>query len=522
MVLSVVQHRLSAFHGAWLTFLCLQTAGSFAATINTGPQADQHLPAPVIKRLCNKDIRQHIAPLVNFASISFGGVSIGTLKTGANSLTQALALSHEPKTLSASGLAVNSGLETHLINSIFAHPCFASFAKLLNRGQRDIAGNNRATLHINMPLAISHIYNVEYLRNKIRRNFLFQTSFSFELRDNEGKLVFLHTFADTARRTCFLQGASDDRGRCVDFEDQAIDVKAEWRAIFNTAIDRLLLGVYRELPLWSEVLTELRGQVFDRRYRQQRDVDGHAVRQYKKLDIPYLWVQSPINTLQLTPLVEKLQAYGLTTGTDSDVNLQQHYQLVFRNALEYHLRAAIGQKKNLSNARVLMLSATQSSALQQAVMIACAQQSKAYTQQDCRAGENLLKRVCLNQQTRQTQVQPLATSGQCVRVYLMLANPTLLQSKQGLASVREAKQRVDAASFIDTLSDTRAPIQIACYNTTLAKNTLSLSGHSETYYRVDDQVENDDSIYLMDAAIKVIHAQAACIAEQLLAYHQSM
>ena len=49
-----------------------------------------------------------------------------------------------------------------------------------------------------------------------------------------------------------------------------------------------------------------------------------------------------------------------------------------------------------------------------------------------------------------------------------------------------------------------------------------LVGASDTYLRVDDATQNDDGIYLVDAAVDAIRQQADCLADSLLDRYREM
>lgn len=448
---------------------------------------------------------------------------LADLKVGTHGRThpmfaRALGVADEGRTTNEEGLELPSPVEQELARHIVENPCFRAFERVVQQGVEDVSGVNRAVMQLEMPFADYRELTVQYAPGKFRRNHLFQISFGFELRDANGKVVFARSFANNYRRTCFWEGPSTE---CLDLQSVPVDAAAEWQVLIEQSVSDFLDGVGSDLGTWRRLLADTRGEFLDRRYSQNRDVDALQVRNREQLALPYLFVQTPTPRVNIKGLLAGLDELGYSTGTIRPEDLQNHFNILFRSHLDKSLRASIADLDDAANARVVLLSDVQSEAFENAAIISCAEQSRGYNREDCLEPVKLIERLC-DAGSPDFQQHRNPRGDVCVLSSLAFGRSLTRTTDEALGRVRDAQQRIQAAGFLRPAETPRSRTTARCANPETKEMAGHLVGASDTYLRVDDATQNDDGIYLVDAAVDAIRQQADCLADSLLDRYREM
>jgi hypothetical protein len=464
---------------------------------------------------CGRDVTAVVDALVNGAPLILADLKAGADGRSDPLLATALSVANTPREKSAGGLEYPSELESALRSEVVRSPCFRAFERAVQQGAEDVSGVGRAVAQIEMPLARTYDLTVEYLPGKFRRNFLFQLSLVFDIRDDQGRVVFAESHGEHYRRTCFWDIADEAGGACLDLQGRAVDALAEWRGVAHRGISELLAAAERGLFAWRQLLEAMSGVYYDRKYSTDLDLNARQVRNREQLSIPYLFVQTPSPRVNINGLLAGLRDRGLVEVADERPTLQNHYNVLFRSALDRSLRAAISAGEAAENARIMLLSDAQSEAFQNALLIVCAEQSRGFNRDDCLEPLHLIERLC------QADSPEFATTrnrrgDSCVLASLAYGRSLTRLNDEDLVGVRDAEQRIQAAGYVRAPENARDAATIPCLNLESQEQSAHLVGVSDTYYRIDGETENDDGLYLMDAALEALIKQSECMAERLL------
>ena len=468
---------------------------------------------------CQRDIKSEISALVDRAPLVLADLKVGTDGSADAELASALGVANTPREIGDDGLEFPSAVEDAVTQLLRDNICYRAFDHIVSQGEEEVSGQNRAVMQIEIPLVNMQALTVEYAPGKFRRNYLFQLSLGFELRDRDGKVVFAHSHGENYRRTCFWEGTAAANQQCLDLQEQPIDPISTWRQVIDDSVFALLDGVSRELVNWRRLLAEQSGAFYDRRYSSNRKVDGVQARNRTELAAPYLLVQTPAPRLNINGLLAGLNERGYTAQNLLRNDLQNYYNILFRSFLDHSLREAIVAKGDVENTRIVLLSDAQSEAFQNAMIITCAEQSRGFNREDCLAPVKLIESLC-------DAAHPDFGQGRnsrgdtCMLASLAFGNSLTRTNNESLGRVRDAQQRIQAAAYLRAPENGRDRATLQCRNPESRKIAGHLVGASETYYRIDTEQENDDGIYLQDAAVRVMKQQADCMAQHLLVgYH---
>jgi hypothetical protein len=105
---------------------------------------------------------------------------------------------------------------------------------------------------------------------------------------------------------------------------------------------------------------------------------------------------------------------------------------------------------------------------------------------------------------------------------LAFGNSLTRANDESLGTIRSAQQRVQAASYLRSADEPRSKTRVSCFNPEAEEMQGHVVGISDEYYRIDNAVQNDDGIYLVDAAVDGLRQQADCLASSILDRYQAM
>ncbi len=493
-----------------IAVLMLRSLGAVEASPNTASSDG-----------CTRDLGKDVSALVNRAPVVLADIHVGSDGRTHPMLAQALGVGDEGRTQNESGLELPSPVEDELGRQFVEHPCFRAFERIVQQGTEDVSGVNRAVMQVEMPFADYQELTVQYAPGKFRRNHLFQISYGFELRDADGKVVFARSYADNYRRTCFWEGAAAEESACLDLQDAPVDAVEEWRALIKQSVGVFLASISSDIGAWRSMLADLRGEFLDRRYSQDRDVDALQVRKREQLALPYLFVQTPTPRVNVKGLLAGLGDRGYAVGGAGVDSLQNHFNILFRSYLDRSMQSSIANLDDAANARIVLLSDAQSVAFENATMISCADQSRAFNREDCLAPVKLIERLC-DADSPDFGQHRNPRGDICVLSSLAFGRSLTRTNEQGLSGVRDAQQRIQAAAYLRPADEPRSTTRVGCVNPETQKMAGHIVGASDNYLRIDDAGENDDAIYLVDAAVDAIRQQADCLAASLVDRYQEM
>ncbi len=470
---------------------------------------------------CERDIGNDVSALVNRAPVVLADLKVGTDGRAHPLFVEALGVADQGRTTNEDGLELPSPVEQELAQRIVGNPCFRAFERVIRKGVEDVSGVNRAVMQFEMPFTDYRELTIQYAPGKFRRNHLFQIGFGFELRDADGKVVFARSFADNYRRTCFWEGQAAEGASCLDLQGVPVDASVEWPALIEQSVSAFLDGIGSELGTWRRLLAETRGEFLDRRYSQDRDVDALQVRNRGQLALPYLFVQTPTPRVNIRGLRAGLDELAYSTGTSGPDGLQNHFNILFRSYLDRSIRASFADVDDASNARVVLLSDAQSEAFKNALIVSCAEQTRAFNREDCLEPVKLIERLC-KADSPDFRQRRNPRGDVCLLSSLEFGRSLTRTTDEALGQVRDAQQRIQAAGFLRPADAPRSRITQRCTNPETEELAGHLVGVSDTYLRVDGAAENDDGIYLVDAAVDAIRQQADCLASSLLGRYREM
>ena len=470
---------------------------------------------------CTRDIGKDVSALVNRAPVVLADIHVGQNGRTHPMFAMALGVGDEGRTKNESGLEVPSPVEDELGRQFVENPCFRAFERIINQGVEDVSGVNRAVMQVEMPFADYQELTVQYAPGKFRRNHLFQISFGFELRDADGKVVFARSYADNYRRTCFWEGTPAEDSACRDLQDAPVDVAEEWRGLIKHSVGVFLASIGSDLGGWRSMLADLSGEFLDRRYSQDREVDALQVRNRDQLALPYLFVQTPTPRVNVRGLLAGLDDRGYAMADARADSLQNHFNILFRSYLDRSMQSSIANLDDAANARIVLLSDAQSVAFANATMISCAEQSRAFNREDCLAPVKLIERLC-DASSHDFGQHRNPRGDICVLSSLAFGRSLTRTNDEGVSGVRDAQQRIQAAAYLRPAEEPRSTTRVGCENPETQKLVGHIVGASDNYLRVDDAGENDDAIYLVDAAVDAIRQQADCLAASLVDRYREM
>jgi hypothetical protein len=488
-----------------------------SATAHTAPDG-----AAVEALGCGRDIGGDIAALVNGAPLVLADFKVGTTGAADPQFAAALAVDNGPRRKTAAGLELPSEIEEALQHEILSNPCFRSFERAIRQGEDDVSGRGRAIMQIELPITKTYDLTVEYLPGKFRRNYLLQLSFGLEIRDAKGRVVFAKSHGEQYRRTCFWEDAGDPaQADCLDLQGNAVDAAAEWRGLLRHEVQSLLAGVETELSSWRQLLEDASGAFYDRSYSAMLKLRGTAVRSREQLALPYLFVQTPAPPVNVNGLLTGLGERGFGQTPEGRGEFQNHYNVLFRSYLDRSLRGAIAASDAAENARVVLLSDAQSEAFRNAITIACAEQSQGFNAEDCLEPVYLIERLCDSANPEFGKARN-PRGDACLRASLVFGRSLTRTNEEGLRNVREAEQRIQAAGFLRLPAAAEDVATVPCASADSKVPVPFLVGVSDTYYRIDAAAQNDDGLYLQDAAVEVVAAHAECLAAHVLQRYAAM
>jgi hypothetical protein len=468
---------------------------------------------------CGRDIGADLAALLGGAPLVLADFQAGTDGSVDASLAAALAVGNGPRETTPEGLVYPSDAEAALQHAILSHPCFRSFQRAVQQGDEDVSGTGRGVLQLQMPIARTYDLTVEYVPQKFRRNFLVELSFSLELRDAKGRLVFAKTHGENYRRTCFWEGAADG-APCLDLQRNPVNLLEEWHRVLDRTIGALWAESETGLADWRRLLDAQTGAFRDRRYSTDLELNARQVRNREELALPYLFVQTPAPRVNINGLLAGFRDRGFSAVEQDRDALQNHHNVLFRSFLDRSLRAAFAARGAAANARVVLLSDTQSAAFQNAMTVVCAEQSQGFDKDDCLEPIYLIERLCDaanpdfgNARNPRGDV--------CLLASFAYGESLTRTTDEALGAVREAEQHIQGATYLRAPENARDPTTVSCTNDSKELVPL-LVGVSPRYNRIDGAAENDDGLYLIDAALDVMAVQADCMADQILTRFQSL
>ncbi|WP_460225509.1 hypothetical protein [Aurantivibrio infirmus] len=464
---------------------------------------------------CNRGLTNYVSALINRAPLILADFKIGTDGSSDPSLASALAVSNTPRE-TIDNLEYPSELEVKIGESLHDDPCFQVYGRIIRQGEQESSGKSRAILQMQMPFAKMDTLAVEYLEGQFRRNYFFQATFSFELRDGKGRVVFAKSSANNYRRTCFWNLPQTD---CLDLQNNPVNPDDAWRLVIASGINSLLNEVAIELVAWHDMLEEQSGDFYDRRYSQDIELDGRQVRTREQLALPYLFVQSPQPRININGLLAGLSERKFLTEEHKRDDFQNYFNVLFRSELDKALRLTIEKHQALENTRIMLLSDTNSAAFQNAMMIACAEMGRGFNSEDCLEPVKLIENLC-SEEPKAASSERAKINDQCLLSSLSFGRSLTRANDESLDKLRDAQQRIQMASHLRLPEERDNKETVKCINLETEEISGHLVGVSENYYRVDNENENDDGYYLMDAAHKVVELQSHCLADEIVNRYQ--
>jgi len=465
---------------------------------------------------CNRGLTNQISALVNRAPLILADFKVGTDGSSDASLASALSVNNIPRQ-TIDNLEHPSQLEVSIGESIRNDPCFQIYGRIIRQGEQEESGKSRAILQLQMPYAKMDTLAVEYLGGQFRRNYFFQATFSFELRDDKGRIVFAKSSVNNYRRTCFWKLPET---RCLDLQNNPIDVNQAWQEVLSSGINILLNQVAVEIVAWHDMLEEQSGEFYDRRYSQDINLDGRKVRTRDQLSLPYLFIQSPQPRININGLLAGLSERKFLSPSQDRKQFQNYFNVLFRSELDKALRQAIEEHQTLENTRIMLLSDTNSAAFQNAMMIACAEMGRGFNAGDCLEPVKLIENLCgKNPKTYSSERAKI--NDKCLLSSLSFGRSLTRTNQESLDTLRDSQQRIQMASHLRLPNERTSKKTVKCINLETEEINGHLVGVSENYYRVDNEDENDDGFYLLDAAHKVITSQSHCLANEIIDRYQT-
>jgi len=462
---------------------------------------------------CQRNMGRTISQLVGGAPLIFANLAVGENGASHPGLAAALGVTNSPRN-SQDGIEFTSDLEFAVTDYIKAHPCYRAYERTIQLGEEDTSGVNRAVLQMQLPYTDLQTLTVEYLPGEYRQNYLFKSVFGFELRDGDGRVVFSRSHAQQYRRTCFQEAATNN---CLDLQGNPIDVNAAWVEVLSRGVANLLAGTASEMDQWYESLQQLRDQFFDRRFSDEIEISAAQARNRDALAQPYLFVQTPMPRVNINGLLAGLSERGYSAEQYNRNDLQSYYNIYFRGQLDSALREAIDLSGDATNSRILLLSDAQSKAFANAMIIACAEQGRGANEEDCLEPVILIETLCGEDAGLNPRIRD-----KCLLSSMSFGRSLTRVSEEQLDNVGQAEQRIQLAGHLRSPDNRSATATTPCFN----PETEQLAGHtvgiSEAYIRVGNSVQNDDRVYLMDAASQALTMQASCMAETIVSTYQSM
>ena len=195
-------------------------------------------------------------------------------------------------------------------------------------------------------------------------------------------------------------------------------------------------------------------------------------------------------------------------------DMQLFYDELFRSRLAAELRNKFAQANSVEQARILILSDAQSEAFQNAMLIACAEQSQGFNQDDCLAPVKLIEKLCKGKSS--------SKSPDSCRLATLYFNKFASKSGKAQGDWSEATQLAGASSFLRTPGRSERTKAVSCYNSVIKKKSPVLMGISDTYFKVSRGESRDDGYYLLDAVNAALDEQVECLATHIVEQYQGM
>jgi hypothetical protein len=202
--------------------------------------------------------------------------------------------------------------------------------------------------------------------------------------------------------------------------------------------------------------------------------------------------------------------------------VENHFDVLFRGALDRSLRATIAGGRAAEDTRVILLSDAQNEAFQNALLIACAAQGQGFNREDCLEPVYLIERLCDDKSAKfGTGRNPRGDA--CVLASLTYGRSLTSKADRDLEGVREARQLIQAQGHLREPGGPGADQSVVpCRDVKAQKMNTLVVGASDTYYRVDAAAENDDGLYLIDAAHAGLTMQADCMSGRVLERYEAI
>ncbi|MEM1153603.1 MAG: hypothetical protein AAGI44_05645 [Pseudomonadota bacterium] len=472
---------------------------------------------------CEKSLHRELSALVGGAPIMLADLQAGLDGTLDPTLAAALGTDNSPREAVADGLVGMSPLEIALAQRIATHRCFRAFERAVKLGESDVSGKNRAVLQLTATYGKLDTTEVEYLESRYRRNYMFHLGLGIELRDGSGKIVFARSFADSQFKTCMWQVKAGVTTECLNprTNENPIIVDEEWRSVIDDAITELLAESSTGLSEWYQLLRNQTGMMFDRKYSIEREVSGIDARVRTQLAAPYLFVKTPSPGLAMKYLFDSLEEAGYALNRDSKRVLKAQFNMVFRARLEGSVRNEIARLQDVQNSRVVLLTNEQEKAFKDAVIAACAVQTRGHEKEDCLKPVKLLERLC-DTSNSEFGKGSNPRGDRCIQASMAFGESYQRVSRNKTDTVREARQMIETVGFIKKAETPAKFTQVVCRAPSSESTGTVIVGKSDNYLRVIDAAQNDDGIYLLSAALDALNKQVECVARDLLRRYQQL
>jgi hypothetical protein len=414
-------------------------------------------------------------------------------------LAKALGVPNSPGRKLGKGVYAPSKLEVALHGMLKGRSSYRALETLLNP---DDEIQPKAHANFAVDFARTTVTEVEYVEGKRRRSYFFELGVSFRVLDAQGREAFSREFVHFSPKICIIESANapckNERSK------RPIDPVATWRSLLNGTFDSALQGTVSGLEAWAGLLSRLKARVELRLFGERLRMEKQAtyIRNKRLAEFPYLFLA--IKPVGVDGFIKDLKARGAEMDRRKTTLLQRHATTMLRNALDRSLQTRLRRTGSVKQAGIFLLPDSEAiwfkDALSRIVSDAVNYGDFEIVIDD--AGER-----------KELASDPLEFGRPCGKKGPKqrgdLCIDVVSSYKQGKThaakphgGVQEAQQ---LAAFFGALRD---PYTAQYYPRDLSRNERILSGASKSdhYTRVvgADRKQNDDRIYLLEAALKAL------------------
>ncbi len=414
-------------------------------------------------------------------------------------LAKALGVPNTPGRKVGKGVYAPSKLEVALHGMLKGRSGYQALEILLNP---DDEIQPKAHANFAVDFARTTVTEVEYVAGKRRRSYFFELGVSFRVLDAQGREVFSREFVSFSPKICIIESANapckNERSK------RPIDPVATWQSLLRGTLDNALQGSASGLEAWAGLLSHLKARVELRLFGERLRMEKQAtyIRNKRLAEFPYLFLS--IRPISVDGFIKDLKARGAEMDRRKKDQLQRHATTMLRNALDRSLQARLRRSGSVKQAGIFLLPDSDAIWFKDAlsrivsdavnygdfeIVIDDAGERKQLASDPAEFGKPCGKKA------------PKQRGDLCLDVVSSYKQGKMHAARPH-GGVQEAQQ---LAAFFGALRD---PYTAQYYPQDLPRKgrILSGAGKSDHYTRVvgADRSQNDDRIYLLEAALKAL------------------